>query len=120
MAKQTTKIVAEICLYGNGAADVGYGWLARLSDGAMLGNGEPRPGRSQTDCLWQACDHVRRLRTMAAQPKPWTGTVRVFAPGGKLMADTDLNHPGYFGDLKWQPATALEISAEAIEAAASK
>ncbi len=111
MARKTTKLVAEICLYGNGAFDVGYGWLARLADGTLLGDGEPRPTVMKTDCIFRACDAISATGLTG-------GLVRVFSPGGGMMADTDLNHPGYFGDLKWQPATVYVVTAEQIEAAA--
>ena len=115
--KRTSGSVAEICLYGN--HETGAGWLARTADGAMLGDGEPRVGRSNTEAVWQACDEVRRSYAPSKR-LPHQTTVRIFAPGGRRMADTTLGNPGYFGDLKWQAATVLEISAEAIEAAATK
>lgn len=114
MAK-SQKVVAEICLYGT--TQHGAGWLARTSDGALLGDGELRQGRSFTEAVWLACDAVLRVYG-ACGGRPRNGKVRVFAPGGERMADADINHPGYYGDLKWQSATVLEISAEAIEAAA--
>ena len=56
MKTQTQKIVAEICLYGTHVA--GAGWLAQLADGALLGDGEPRTGRTFTDAVWLACDAI--------------------------------------------------------------
>lgn len=118
MTKKTQKLVAEICLYGNGGP-VGYGWLARLTTGAMLGNGEPRVNYTRTDCVWLACDQIRRLFSMAGGPASRGATVRVFAPGGQLMADCDLRHPPYFGDLKWEAAPQCEFSVEEIMAASA-
>ena len=109
MGRRTTKLVGEICLYGN--MSIGAGWLATTADGKLLGDGEPRQGRSFTEAVWLACD---ALRTAGAA----VGKVRVFAAGGERMADTDINHPGYYGSLSWVPATVLVISAAAIEAAA--
>lgn len=111
-----TKLVAEVCLYGN--RETGAGWLARTAEGAMLGTGDPKAARSFTDAVWLACDAVRRLRSMAGHAHAHTGTVRVFAPGGERMADTDLNRPATYGDLHWVPATMLVIDADAIIAAA--
>lgn len=119
MKTKTSKLVAEICLYGNGKADVGYGWLARTNDGAMLGTGDPIPGKSATHCVFEACEKIGRLFGMCGA-RPRGGIVRIFAAGGERMADTSLSSPAYYGDLQWMPATALVVSAEAIEAAASK
>jgi hypothetical protein len=115
MAK-STRLVAEICLYGN--RSIGAGWLARTRDNTLLGDGEPREGRSFTEAVWQACDAIYHNRSLCGKIRPGTGTVRVFAAGGALMADTDLNHPGYFGDLKWTEATMLVVDSDAIIAAA--
>lgn len=112
MAKKSNKLAAEICLYGTHV--VGAGYLVRLADGRMLGDGEPKPGRTFTDALWLACDEVLKAGL------PLLSRVRVFEPTGTFMADTGLLSPGYFGDLKWQRATVYEISAEVIEAAAEK
>lgn len=102
--------IADICLYGN--RETGAGWLARTNDGTLLGDGEPNPARNFTEAVWLATDaivgHVRA-----------GGKARVFAPGGERMAIIDLHHPGWFGRLVWEPAPVLEISAEAIEAAAT-
>lgn len=115
---KSTKLVAEICLYGNGPTGCGAGWLARLADGSLLGDGEPKAGRSFTEAVFQACDHVLRAYG-ACGGRPRTAIVRVFASGGERMADTDARHPGYFGDLKWQPATVYVIEAADLNAAAS-
>jgi hypothetical protein len=115
MAKRTTEPVAEICLYGNGQPGCGAGWLAHVgpltSATKLLGDGEPKQTHTFTDAIFSACDAISRSGVSG-------GLVRVYAAGGGMMADTDLNHPRYFGDLQWVPATMLVISAEAIEAAA--
>lgn len=112
-----TQLVAEICLYGN--RETGAGWLARMEDGALLGNGEPKAGRSNTEAVWRACDQIGRVLGMCGG-RPRNATVRVFASGGDLMADTSLTNPATFGDLKWVPATVYVVSAEAIEQTATK
>lgn len=107
------KLVAEICLYGNSA--VGAGWLVRMHDGRMLGDGAPKAGRSNTEAVWLAVDAIR-----TAMPAPLFATARVYAPSGCLCADVDLRHVGYYGDLKWLPAAVYAISAAEIEAASVK
>lgn len=110
MARKNTTLVAEICLYGNSRADVGAGWLARTADGRMFGDGDPKPGRGFTAAVWQAQEAIRATGVK--------GIIRVFAPGGLRMANLGVNDTAYFGDLKWEAATMIEISVEAIEAAA--
>lgn len=119
MGRKNNKVVAEVCLYGNGAADVGYGWLARLDDGTLMGTGEPKPGKTATNCVFEACDKIGRLFGMCGA-RPRGGMVRVFAAGGERMAETSLSHPDYYGNLKWEPATVYVVSAGDIEAAAAK
>ena len=109
---RSQKLAAEVALYGNGPTGVGSGWLARLADGTILGDGEPKAGRTFTDAVWLACEAVRQAGVTG-------GRVRVFAAGGRLMADTDLNNPGYFGNLNWRAATAYVVSADDILVAAS-
>src|SRR5579863_4882554 len=99
--------VAEICLYGS--SQHGTGWLACIPPLAgrdphtkSLGDGELHP-RSFTESVWLACEAIERAGITQ-------GTVRVFAAGGKFMADVNLSRPGLFGDFKWQTATVLEIS----------
>jgi len=111
MARKTQlyKLVADICLYGNHT--IGAGYLVQLTDGRLLGDGEPKAGRSFTEAVWLACRDVCEAGISA-------GLVRVFAPGGQRMADTDLNHPGYFGNLKWQPAIQYVLSVDELVDAA--
>jgi hypothetical protein len=77
----------------------------------MLGNGEPREGRTMTDAIWLACDAL-----IANGIK--TGLVRVFEPSGRLCAVTPLRHPATFGGLAWEAAPQHTISAAEIEKAA--
>lgn len=108
MASKTKKLVAEICLYGTQQA--GAGWLAQLPGGKLLGDGTLRQGRSFTAALWLACEAVRESIGHTS------GLVRVFAAGGERMADADLSRPGYYGDLKWQPATVYVVGSEQLAA----
>jgi hypothetical protein len=49
----------------------------------------------------------------------YRGMVRVFAPGGELVATTNITGARqYYGDLKWQAAPMLAISADDLIAAA--
>jgi hypothetical protein len=110
-----TKVVAEICLYGGSDA---AGWLAnpinpRPDDGHMLGDGEPHGGRCLTEAVELACDALRKSGVSC-------GHAYVYRPDGKARAEIDINHPGYFGDMRWRPAPQYVISAEAIKAAAAK
>lgn len=107
---KTTAAPAEICLYGN--REIGAGWLARTPDGRLLGDGDPVEGRMFTEAVWQAQDALE-----AAGVKG--GRVRIFAAGGQRMAEEYLTHRAYFGDLKWTAAPVIEISVEAILAAAT-
>ena len=112
MASKTTKLVAEICLYGN--LDTGAGWLALVlagpNKGKLLGDGTPQQGMSNTMAVWLAC------REIEAQGLS-SGRVCVYSADGLRQADTSLQHPAYYGSLEWQAAPVYEISAEAIEAA---
>src|SRR5262245_33682800 len=109
MAK-TQQVAAEVCLYGT--REIGAGWLARTADGTLFGDGEPRQGHTFTDALWIAC---KAMREAGVQGR----TVRVFSPDGLRMADTIIDRPAYYGDLKWRPATVIVVSAEEIERAAA-
>lgn len=116
MTSKAKKLVGEICLYGT--RETGAGWLVRLADGKMLGDGEPVAWRTFSDAIYQACAAVMDAGIKA-------GTVRIFEPRGQLMAEADLNHPGYFGEQKWQIAPVFvidvqQITAVAILAAAAK
>jgi hypothetical protein len=111
--KKTSKLVGEICLYGT--TTHGAGWIAEVpvEHGKMfLGNGELFPGMSLTEAMWDAC---RAVRTYHA-----AGTVKVFEPRGELVAETDVNHPGYFGDLKWTAAPVYVLNVEDLLAASEK
>lgn len=111
MARKTNQqIVAEICLYGT--SRIGFGWLAQTRDGVMLGDGEPKGNRTATECVCIACGQL--LQVVGASGS----MVRIYAAGGMHCAETDLRHPGYYGDLKWQPAITHQISAEAVLSAA--
>lgn len=107
-------LVGEICLYGT--RHTGAGWLARVGaslDGHLIGDAEPNPDHTFTEAVWMACDALRNAGIKA-------GMVRVFESGGKNCADTDINNPGYYGDLKWVPAPVYVIDADTILAAAAK
>lgn len=114
-------IVAEICLYGNGILGCGSGFIATILDNRrnngeanpQYGNGEPVAGYTHTQALWAACDAVRRAGYQF-------GKVWVYQPGGMMKAVADLNHPGYYGDLKWQAAEVYGISVERLLEAAAE
>ena len=109
MARKQQKQVAEICLYGNGT--IGAGYIARTADGRLFGDSELKPHHSMTEAVWLASDDLRHAGIKS-------GTVRIYAAGGQLMADTDIAHIGYYGDLKWQPATMYTIDADQLLASA--
>jgi hypothetical protein len=46
-----------------------------------------------------------------------SGDVRIFAPGGRKMAEMPVQSFRYYGAIKWKAAPVLEISAEDIERA---
>lgn len=110
--KKSKGIAGSICLYGSNHC--GFGWLAHCGplnrDAKMLGDGEPMMGRGATGALWAACE---ALRLDGAN-----GLVEVFEPAGKLRSICDVNRPGYFGDLKWDPAPVMVIEAAEIMAVA--
>jgi hypothetical protein len=113
--KKSTKIVAEICLYGITWADVGAGWIAEVPvhRGKMfLGNCTPVPGRSFTEAIYEACRAVRTYHE--------TGKVKVYEPTGELVAETDVCHPCYFGDLKWSAAPQYVLAVEELLAVAER
>ena len=109
MAKANKTIVADICFYGNHS--IGHGFIAQLADGRMIGDGVPVKERSATEALWLACEEIRKSGIGA-------GKVRCFMPGGQRMAVTSLSHPGYYGELKWEPAIQYAVSVEQLQAAA--
>ena len=111
-------VVADVCLYGT--RDVGAGWLVEMNPAytldstgkTMLGDGEPNAMRGFTEAIYQACHAVR-----LAMGGMSYGMVRIYEPNGKMMALASVNHPGYFGDLKWSaaPVFAMNLS-ELVEA----
>lgn len=111
----TATITADICLYGN--RETGAGWLARTSDGTLLGDGEPRVNWNFTYAINDAADAIVAHERANGRESHYA---RVFASGGRMMATMSLKRPGWFGDLKWEQAPVLEISAEAIDAAATR
>lgn len=100
--------VADVCLYGN--HETGGGYLVSTRNNGILGDGEPRKRRSMTEAVWLALDELRLV-----EPK---GRVRVFCPSGRMMAWLGVNETTYYGNLSWEPAPVLEISAEELEKAA--
>lgn len=101
MNRKTNKHVADVCLYGT--SQIGAGWIAQGEGQAMIGTGEPISARGFTEAVWLACDALRESGIKA-------GMVRVFAAGGERMAFCDINHPPYYGNLKWQPAIQYEVA----------
>ncbi len=110
MGKKKEKMAGEICLYGTWK--VGHGWIARAADGKMYGTGEPVPGRTATEAYWYAA--------IALREAGHEGTLKVYAPGGELMAEVKTGHLPIFGALEWKPAPVYTISAEALIAAAKE
>ena len=109
--KAKVKVVADICLYGT--RDIGIGWLAQVIGGKLLGNGEPIRNQTSTEAVWLAC-HAINYDGISS------GRVRIFAPRGEKMAVADLNHPGYYGDLKWQAAIRYTIDVSELSASSGK
>lgn len=106
MASQKNRPVAEVCLYGT--SRIGAGWIAQ-TDAGLLGNGEPKAERGFTEAVFQAVSEI-----LERQPG-LKGTLAIFAPGGERVAYADLNHPGYYGDLKWAPAPVYTIDLSAYD-----
>jgi hypothetical protein len=108
------RLSGAVHLYGNRA--VGAGWIVgyRAADGsaAMLGDGEPKEGRTFNDALREACD---ALVDVGVQGRI---AVHMDLPSGPRRAVVDVRHPPYFGQLEWGPGVVLTISAEEVEAAA--
>lgn len=110
MPRKTTKIVAEICLYGS--SKVGHGYLVSLPERKLLGDGEPRKHWSLTDAMFHGLTDIRETGIVR-------GLVRVFEPTGQRCADVEIGKAWpYFGDLKWQWAAQFAISAQELLAAA--
>lgn len=97
--------VASISLYGTQM--VGHGWLAETPDGTMFGDGEPRPGRSLTECVFEAC---RVLRKDGGH----RGDVEVYEPTGRLKATTRADGPCWYGDMKWTEAGGYVLDVESL------
>lgn len=102
------KIVAEICLYG--IQQKGFGYIAQSKAG-LVGDGELSYS-SCTQAVWAACLALATAG-IAVDGEAW-----VYMPGGKSRAKIALAQPGYFGNMKWEAAPVLVISAADIEAAA--
>jgi hypothetical protein len=119
---KTSKIVAEICLYGN--HETGAGYLATIEgQKGLLGTGEPVKGRSMTEAVWLAVREIMaEAEAMILTPGPLfldangrpahegpgpafrsftKGTVRIFASGDQMFADAPLTHVPAVGDLEW-------------------
>jgi hypothetical protein len=105
-------LVAEICLYGTHAT--GAGWIAAAHrDGVrhLLGDGAIHRGRAFTEAVWMACGALEAVGVKC-------GTVAIFAPGGERVAYATLGYVPCFGDLPWDVAPAVKISAAQVEGAA--
>lgn len=116
MARKYVKpvdVVGGVCLYGNSAAAGWFAHVGPLAAGKLLGDGEPRDGRGLNDAFWLACAALRDAGVKV-------GRVEVFEPSGRLMALADVNWPGYYGSLKWEPAPVYSLSAEEVMAASEK
>lgn len=112
MAKNSKKVVADICLYGNSNTGAGF-IVCRLDHGQTSGSGEPVVGRAFTEAVWMGVEQLRKLGLER-------GLVRIFAPGGERMAVADLANVPAFGDLTWGPAVVWTVSAAELMAAASR
>jgi hypothetical protein len=64
MTKANKTVVAELCLYGNGASGCGAGWLVKLADGRFLGSGDPVKGRGFTEAVWDGMQAVREAEVV--------------------------------------------------------
>jgi hypothetical protein len=110
--------VAEISLYGTGR--YGAGFIVRMADGRMIGDGEPLNGRSMTEALWLAMDEVM-LAGGAQAGRSGRVYVHIDVDGAPLRATISLRGPRpYFGALSWEAGTMYEISADAIARAAQE
>lgn len=107
--RKSNEINASICLYG--VQSTGAGYLAERRDqpGQFFGDGETKPGRSFTEAVHQALADLGLVE----------GKVRIFAPGGDLVAELRPSEFRTFGGLKWRSAAdfAVVLSAEEIERA---
>lgn len=109
-------LVGDVCLYGN--RDRGFHYLARVGErGELLQAGDPdaypadraacveKRGTfgTQSEAIWHA------IAAMRDRGLPRRGLVRLYAPGGTMVADVDVSaHVPSFGSLGWRPATVSE------------
>ena len=111
MARKSTKLVGEVCLYG--ASGHGFGYIARLENGRMFGDGELHKSRSCTAAMWHGLDAIK------ADTKK--GIVRVYLPGGQRMGEVQIeSHWPTIGDMPTWAADYVEIPMEAVLAAAER
>lgn len=103
--KRKLKLVAEIALYGT--PQHGAGFIAHGPGGHIAGDGELRPYWSMTEAVWMALSELRVAGISE-------GIVRIFAPGGQLMAESEISKVGYYGNLKWQRAPQYSIEVEEL------
>ncbi len=115
MAKRQTpkqqQVVAEVCIFGT--SQVGFGWITRLADGRMFGDGEPKKDRSATSALWLGMGVIGAVR----------GVVLVnmdTLDGRPLQAKVDALARPTFGALQWEAGPVFTISTEALLAASTK
>lgn len=125
MAKRTNKtanaanVVAEICLYGTHKTGAGY--LVRLADGRMFGDGSPVEGRSFTHACFLAMDEVRNGDYAKGGTLGYAkGVVRIYEPNGAMFAEVDAAKTcPWYGSLKWQSAQQYAVSVDQIVEAAA-
>jgi hypothetical protein len=117
-SKTDAAYVAELCLYGTTDARIGAGYLGVVSPhGQTFGTGEPKPGRTFTECIFMAAGEL-------AARGITSGVLRVYDAGGARMADLDLGAAlpiyGSIGTAPgWKPAPVYTISVPALEAVRS-
>lgn len=111
MSQSSSKPVAEIALYG--VRRTGAGWIVRLADGRMFGDGEPRERVSFTEAVFVAVDAIRAAGIER-------GIVRVYDSGGDRMSEFSLEaRVPYYSDLAWTAAPIYTISVDVLTAAAT-
>lgn len=111
MARNSKKIVGDICLYGTSRTGAGF-LVCAAPHGQTGGTGEPVAGRSFSEAVWMGVEMLEKIGV-------GRGLVRIFAPGGEEMAVVELGGlvPAY-GSLKWGPAVTYEINAAELIGAA--
>lgn len=102
--KASKKIVGDICLYGTSRIGAGF-LVCAAPHGQTSGTGEPVQGRSFTEAVWMGVEHLRGILGVDV-----VGMVRIFEPGGELMAVVDVNNVPAFGDLKWEAAVTYQVA----------